>query len=184
MNDILNTYNYQTLGYENEFMTVYAFEDMIKSLDQTILIPLGKTIEKIRQVKTEEEISKMKVAAQIADNAFEHIVKWIKPGKTEREVALEIEFFMKQKGASKLSFETIVASGWRSALPHGVATEKVIESGDFVTLDFGCVYDGYCSDMTRTLVYGESNRRAKENIQYCIGSTIKDTRSCACRQKL
>ena len=182
VNDILNAYNYQTMGYENEFITVYAFEDMIKSLDQTILIPLGKTIENIRQVKTEEEISKMKVAAQIADNAFEYIVKWIKPGKTEREVALELEFFMKQKGASKLSFETIVASGWRSALPHGVATEKVIESGDFVTLDFGCVYDGYCSDMTRTLVMGKATEEQKKIYNIVLEAQLK-TQEAVCAGK-
>ncbi len=80
---------------------------------------------------------------------------------------------MKQKGASKLSFETIVASGWRSALPHGVATEKVIESGDFVTLDFGCVYDGYCSDMTRTLVMGKATEEQKKIYNIVLEAQLK-----------
>ena len=94
--------------------------------------------------------------------AFEYILGRIKEGVTEREIALDLEFFMKKQGATALSFDTISASGIRSAMPHGIATDKKIENGDFLTLDFGCVFEGYCSDMTRTVVVGKANDKQKE----------------------
>jgi Xaa-Pro aminopeptidase len=113
-------------------------------------------------VKTEKELEKMAKAADIADQAFHHIIGYIRPGVTERAVALELEIYMKKLGASALSFETIAASGVRSSMPHGIATDKIIEDGDFLTLDFGCVYDGYCSDMTRTVVVGKATQKQKK----------------------
>ena len=94
--------------------------------------------------------------------AFEYVLGRIKEGVTEREIALDLEFFMKKQGATALSFDTISASGIRSAMPHGIATDKKIENGDFLTLDFGCVFEGYCSDMTRTVVVGKANDKQKE----------------------
>jgi len=102
------------------------------------------------------------MAARIADKAFNRICKLIKPGITERDIALELEFYMKKLGATSTSFTSIVASGERSALPHGTATDKKIKEGEFLTLDFGCVYNGYCSDMTRTVVIGKANERQRE----------------------
>ena len=97
----------------------------------------------------------MKIAAHIADEAFHHILTFLKPGISENTVRDELEFFMRKKGAASSSFQIIVASGVRSSLPHGVASNKIIERGDIVTLDFGALYDGYCSDITRTVVIGE-----------------------------
>ena len=105
-------------------------------------------------IKTDAEIKILKEAADIADAAFKHILEFIHPGKTELEVSNELEFFMRKAGATSSSFDTIVASGVRSALPHGVATDKVIEKGDFVTLDYGAYYQGYVSDITRTIAVG------------------------------
>ena len=89
----------------------------------------------------------MKKAAKIADDAFAHIITFIRPGITELDVSNELEFFMRKQGATSSSFSIIVASGLRGALPHGVATNKIIESGDFVTLDYGALYEGYISDI-------------------------------------
>ena len=113
-------------------------------------------------VKDPEEINHIKEAARIADNGFKYILNIIKPGITEREVARDLEYYMASQGATGPSFATIVASGKRSSLPHGVASDKIIEKGDFVTLDFGCVYKGYCSDMTRTIVVGNPTEKQKE----------------------
>jgi Xaa-Pro aminopeptidase len=89
------------------------------------------------------------------------------------DVALELEYFMKKKGATGLSFDSIVASGKRSSLPHGVASDKIIEDGDFLTLDFGCVYNGYCSDMTRTIVVGKASERQKEIYNIVLNAQMR-----------
>lgn len=142
------------LGFEKDTVSYGTFE-LYKSKIQADLVPISGLIEKIRLIKTEQEINIIKVACEIADHAFTHILDFIKPGKTELEVSNELEFFMRKQGATQSSFDTIVASGLRSALPHGVATNKVIEKGDFVTLDYGALYNGYISDITRTVAVGE-----------------------------
>lgn len=111
----------------------------------------SECITALRSVKDKNEISLIKTAAEIADNAFCHILSFIKEGVTEREVAFEIEMFMRKNGASKTSFDTIVLTGKNGSMPHGVPTDTPIKAGDLVTMDFGCVYKGYCSDMTRTV---------------------------------
>ncbi|HGY8316120.1 TPA: aminopeptidase, partial [Escherichia coli] len=99
-----------------------------------------------------EEVEIIRLACGIADRGAEHIRRFIQAGMSEREIAAELEWFMRQQGAEKASFDTIVASGWRGALPHGKASDKIVAAGEFVTLDFGALYQGYCSDMTRTLL--------------------------------
>ncbi|MFJ7826763.1 M24 family metallopeptidase [Psychrobacillus sp. NPDC096623] len=160
-----------TLGFEKSDVTYSDFE-LYKQAIQADLVPLSGLVEKIRLIKTDEEISIIKAACRIADEAFEHIVNYIKPGMTELEVSNELEFFMRKKGATSSSFDTIVASGTRSALPHGVATNKVIEEGDFVTLDFGALYNGYISDTTRTLAVGEPSDQLKEIYQVVLDSQL------------
>jgi Xaa-Pro aminopeptidase len=148
------------LGFEEDhvsFSTFRSYREAIKA----DLVPLSGVIEKLRLIKTDSEIKILKEAAEIADAAFTHILTFIRPGKTELEVSNELEFFMRKQGAASSSFDIIVASGYRSALPHGVASEKVIETGDFVTLDFGAYYKGYCSDITRTLAVGQPSDELK-----------------------
>ena len=151
----------QTLAFEQDYMT-YASATQYKEKLDCNLEPISNLIEKIRMVKTAEEVSVLKDAAKIADDAFEHICGFIRPGLTELEVSNELEFFMRQQGATSSSFDIIVASGLRSALPHGVATDKVIEQGDMITLDFGALYNGYISDITRTVAVGEPSEQLKE----------------------
>ncbi|WP_040340658.1 M24 family metallopeptidase [Fictibacillus macauensis] len=145
-----------TLGFEEDYVT-YALHRTYRAAMQSVgtnLLGVSGMIEKLRLLKDSSEIKILKEAAQIADAAFSHIVTYIKEGQTELEVANELEYFMRKEGAASSSFEMIVASGWRSALPHGKASDKVIQQGELVTLDFGAYYKGYCSDMTRTVAVG------------------------------
>lgn len=150
----------QVLGYEEENLTCAEF-DRLQKLNLP-LQPMQAKISAPRKIKDKAEIAKIRAAEALGDAAFSNILSVLHAGMTEEDVALELEYFMRRNGAQKLSFETIVASGVRSAMPHGVASDKAIEKGDFVTLDFGCVLDGYCSDMTRTVVVGKADARQKE----------------------
>ncbi|GAE24588.1 aminopeptidase YpdF [Halalkalibacter wakoensis JCM 9140] len=143
------------LGFEQSHLTYEAHQIYSKQLEPVTLVPVSGVIESIRLIKSEEEVKIIQDAANIADAAFEHITSFIRPGITELAVANELEFFMRSQGAASSSFDIIVASGYRSALPHGVASEKVIEKGELVTLDFGAYYKGYCSDITRTVAVGQ-----------------------------
>ncbi|WP_110111288.1 Xaa-Pro peptidase family protein [Bacillus sp. CGMCC 1.16541] len=160
------------LGFEQDHMMYSQYQ----AYDQKVegeLLPVSNTIEKLRLIKSESEIKILKEAAKIADAAFEHILTFIRPGVTELEVSNELEFFMRKQGAASSSFDTIVASGYRSALPHGVATDKTIEKGEFVTLDFGAYYKGYCSDITRTLAVGEVNDELKKIYNIVLQAQLK-----------
>lgn len=158
--EIVKSLKESVLCIEEDFVTVSEFSKL--SGYGKKLKPFSKKIKKIRRIKDKEEIEKISVAEKLGDEAFSYIIDLVKPGKTEKEIAIELEFFMRRNGAFKTSFETICASGVRSAMPHGIATDKVIENGDFLTLDFGCVLDGYCSDMTRTVIIGEASQKQKE----------------------
>ncbi|MFZ7946862.1 MULTISPECIES: M24 family metallopeptidase [Bacillaceae] len=149
------------LGFEENDVTYSSYKVYEEEVEAE-LVPISGVIEKLRLIKTEAEIKILKVAADIADAAFKHILDFIRPGITELEVSNELEFFMRRAGATSSSFNTIVASGIRSALPHGVASDKVIESGDFVTLDYGAYYNGYASDITRTVAVGKPDAKLNE----------------------
>lgn len=147
--------NEKNIGFENEAVTVGEFERIKAAAPDKNFISAQSEINAPRRIKDEGEIKKIAEAERLGDEAFSHILNIIKPGMTENGVALELEFFMKKHGASALSFDTISASGVRGAMPHGRASDKTIEKGELLTLDFGCVFEGYCSDMTRTVAVGE-----------------------------
>lgn len=157
------------LGFEQEHLTYASFKNYEGAVDAE-LVPVSGLIEKIRLIKTDAEIKILKEAAEIADAAYTHILKFIRPGISELDVSNELEFFMRKAGATSSSFDIIVASGTRSALPHGVASDKIIEKGDFVTLDFGAYYKGYVSDITRTLAVGEPDAKLKEIYEIVLGA--------------
>lgn len=144
---------YANTGFENLSISYNDYLELNKKANK--LIPLGDKLLEFRSIKDDGEISNIQKAEEIGDSAFEKLLSYAKEGMTEREIALFLEFEMKKLGASALSFDTIVASGARGALPHGVATDKKISRGELVTVDFGCVYNGYCSDMTRTFAVGD-----------------------------
>lgn len=161
--NIFSKIDAESIGCEEEYLTVSEYKKFWKKMGQKKEFEnFQKIVNEPRRIKEAEEIKKISEAERIGDEAFEYILPRIKAGRTEREIAMELEFFMRQQGASGLSFETISASGKRSAMPHGTASGKVIENGDFLTLDFGCVFEGYCSDMTRTVVVGRADERQKE----------------------
>lgn len=153
--------NIQTLGFEKDDVTFGMYE-LYNEKVQAELKPVSGIIEKLRMIKSAEEIEILKDAAKIADDAFAHICTFIKPGVSELEVSNELEMFMRKQGATSSSFDIIVASGERGALPHGVASAKIIQSGELVTLDFGALYNGYISDITRTVAVGEPSEQMRE----------------------
>lgn len=151
-----------TMAVEDDSLSMADYTRLKSIAQRCEFVPKASEIRAMRMVKTNGELDKIRKAEELGCKAFEHILEHIKPGVSERDVALEIEYFMKKNGASGLSFDTIAISGTRTSLPHGVPTDKRIEKGDFVTLDFGCVLDGYCSDMTRTVVVGIANEEQKK----------------------
>lgn len=121
-----------------------------------------KIIDSLREIKTEEEVKNIVLAQRIAERAFKHILSFIKPGVSERDISLELDYFMLKNGAEALSFETIAVSGVKSSMPHGVPDGKKIDNGDFVTMDYGAVVNGYHSDMTRTVAVGKITDKQKD----------------------
>ena len=161
--ELLQAEGASRVGFEDEIVSVSTFnkwKDTYESV--TEWIPLGEALYGARQVKDEEELALLRRAEAIGDHAFSHILDILKPGLTELEVKAELEYDMVAQGAEGTSFDTIVASGLHSSMPHAVPTEKKLEVGDFVTMDFGCIYRGYCSDMTRTVVIGKANDRQRK----------------------
>ena len=143
----------QKLGFEDAYMTVADYRHYSEKL-HCQLVPATELLISLRQSKDEEEIQRMIAAQRIAEAALDQIVKEIKPGVTEKEIAARLQYLMLHYGAEDKSFDPIVVSGPNGSLPHGVPSEKVIQAGEFVTMDFGCIYHGYCSDMTRTVAVG------------------------------
>ena len=150
------------LACEGNFITHKQFLALEKNLKNTNLQPVNEFVEALRILKDDLEINNIDNAVKLADDAFKNILGFIKPGISEKELALELEFFMRRAGAEKAAFTFIVASGKRSSLPHGVASEKIIQPGDLVIMDFGAVYHGYHSDITRTVVIGTPTAKQSE----------------------
>ena len=147
-------------GFEGRVLTFDEYSKLKENLPEVELKSVE--VDSLRQVKDATEISNIRTACEIADKAFTEILNFIKPNVTENEVAAELEYLMKKFGAEKNSFDTIVASGWRGSLPHGIASNKKISNGEFVTMDFGAIYNGYCSDMTRTICVGKASDNQKK----------------------
>lgn len=156
------------LGFEEDFVTWAGYQLLSKVFPQAV----GLDVDHLRMVKDQLEIQAIGQAVAIADQAFHHILPFLKPGVREQDIALELEFQMRKQGAEKSAFDIIVASGVRSALPHGRASEKAIASGDFVTMDFGAVYAGYHSDMTRTVVVGQASDQQRQIYEVVLQAQI------------
>ena len=140
------------IGFEGKSITFDQYNSLREKLPEVELKSVE--LDSLRQIKDEAEIFYIRRACEIADKAFTEILNFIKVGMTENEVAAELEYLMRKFGAEKNSFDTIVASGVRGSLPHGIASEKKICAGELVTMDFGAIFGGYCSDMTRTICIG------------------------------
>ena len=162
LNELLEADGISQLGFEAEDMLYGTYNKLKEKLKVEELVPLGSEITAMRRIKTPKELEMIKRAEGIGDEVFTEILDFIKPGMTELEIAARIEYLLKVKGAQGISFNAIVASGVNSSMPHAVPTVKKIEKGDFLTMDFGCIYEGYCSDMTRTIVIGKASEKQKE----------------------
>lgn len=152
---ILKNNGVKTLGFEDTELTVREFEGLSASLKDFSLTGVGENINAVRSFKDDTELSYIKKAQSITDAAFSQVLNIIKAGITERDLAVELEYLLDKNGAEGLAFDTIIASGLNSSKPHAHPTDKVIQNGDSVTMDFGARYHGYCSDMTRTVFVGE-----------------------------
>lgn len=152
--------NIRILGIEKDNIKFKLHNEVTDKLQRQEIKPTTGLVEGLRIIKDEEEIEKITRAVKITDEAFDFILPHIKPGVTEKELALEIEFFMKRiKGAESLAFSTLIASGINSSMPHGTATDKKLAKGDLVIFDFGAKWDGYNSDMTRTVILDKPDKQ-------------------------
>jgi len=159
--NLLSENDVKTMLFEDAWVTCQTFESYKKLFEGINLLPAGNLIESMREFKDEDEIENIIKAQRIAEMAFEHILGFITPDKTEVDIALELEFFMRSHGATSTSFDTIAVSGTASSQPHGVPRYQKLEKG-FLTMDFGALYNGYCSDMTRTVCIGKADDEMKK----------------------
>ena len=161
LNQAIADFGVTRLGYEENYLTVAEFMGYEKDLNAQ-LVPMHKEISGFRAVKEEYELERMRKAQQITDAAFTEVLTRIEAGMTEKELAAELIYCLLKQGGEGLSFEPIVVSGPNTSLPHGVPGDRRLREGDFITMDFGVVYQGYCSDMTRTVALGYATDEMKK----------------------
>ena len=161
LNQAIEDFGVTALGFEEDYMTVAEFKHYEANLNAK-LVPYCKPINGFRDVKEAWELDLMRKAQDITDKAFAEVITRIKAGMTELELQAELIYCMYKNGATGLAFDPIVVSGPNTSLPHGVAGERVIREGDFITMDFGASYMGYCSDMTRTVAVGYATEEMKK----------------------
>lgn len=150
-------HGWKRLAFEGSAMSYSDYAKLGALLSGGAALELPVDLSALRVIKDAEEIACIRKAAQIADAAFSDILAFLRPGISEQAVAARLESTMRSLGSERPAFPTIVASGVRGSLPHGTATEKLIVAGEFVTMDYGAVYRGYCSDMTRTVCVGRAS---------------------------
>ena len=161
----IKDYNLKNIGFEADFITVEMYNQLTKCLPNEVFVPLAEELRLIRARKDETEIVLMKKAAKISSAALLSLIAQIKPGCTEKELALQLELNARKSGADQLAFEAIVAAGVNSALPHARPTDKKIKKGNLIVIDFGVKCEGYCSDETCTIAFGELTDKQKNAYQ-------------------
>ena len=160
INDAIADFGVTALGFEEVYLTVAEYNGYAANLNAK-LVPYNKQIASFRDIKEAWELELMRKAQNISDKAFSEVLPRIKVGMTELELQAELIYCLYKNGATGLAFDPIVVSGPNTSLPHGVAGERVIQEGDFITMDFGASYMGYCSDMTRTVAVGFATEEMK-----------------------
>ncbi len=154
INETLEKTGAKTVGFEDDYMSVASFKSYDAALECQ-LVPAGELMHQLRSVKDEEEIRRLTGAQRISERALADLLQEIRPGQTEKEIAARLQYLMLLYGAERMSFDPIIASGPNGSMPHAVPGDRKVQNGDFITMDFGCVYQGYCSDMTRTVALGD-----------------------------
>lgn len=163
----------EMIGVEGEDLKFLEYQRLkLKKLENNLLASEG-LVEELRRIKSAEELEKIERACQVADEVFGELLKIIKPGMTEQETALRLEVLMREKGAEGIAFESIVASGAGSAIPHYVTGMKKLQLGELVLFDFGAKYQGYLSDITRCLVLGKASDKQKKVYETVLASQEK-----------
>ncbi len=162
-----------TALWEEDYLTIQEGRELARLLGGQEPKSLNGLPERLRIIKDEQEIAAMQRAAAITDDAFTHLLTWLKPGVTERQAALELFVYMLGHGAQDLSFSTIAASGENASLPHAIPSDRVIREGDVVTFDFGCKVDDYCSDFTRTVAIGKIDPKLQEIYQIVLEANLR-----------
>lgn len=171
LKQVLQDQQITTLAFETDYVTFAQYQVWSRELGVQ-LEPVEGWVEKLRQIKDHQEIEAIRRSVRLADQAFDHVLGIIKPGIKEIEVAQELEFFMRRAGASGLAFDSIVASGPQSALPHAQPTERAVQTGEFLKMDFGCVVQGYCSDLTRTVGLGQVSEQHRRIYQIVLEAQL------------
>ncbi len=161
ISSIISENSVKSIGFEGDFVSYRQYNRLSERFPEAELVSISDTVESIRQLKSPEEIAVMQRAQDITDKAFAHILNVLTPNMTEIEVAAELEYVMRKSGADSVAFDTIAVSGDASALPHGTPRNVKLKSG-FLTMDYGAKLDGYCSDMTRTVVIGRADAEMKK----------------------
>ena len=161
LNETIADFGITALGYEEEYLTVAEYRSFEKGLHAK-LIPMHAQISGFRAVKEDWELELMRQAQRITDAAFAQVLPKIKAGMTEKELCAELIYCLLKNGGEGLSFDPIVVSGPNTSLPHGVPGDRKLQAGDFITMDFGVLYRGYCSDMTRTVALGHATEEMKQ----------------------
>jgi Xaa-Pro aminopeptidase len=165
--------DWQTVGFQSEWVSVASYQSVLdEGKGAFALKALREVVEPLREFKDEEEIERIRQAQQITDETFVHLQGWLRPGLTEQEVAAEILRFMLARGAEALAFPSIVASGPNAALPHAIPTGRKLEEGEPITIDMGARYQGYCSDMTRTICLGEPDAKLREMYEVVLRAQL------------
>lgn len=151
-----------TIGYEDNRITCSQLSAFRKMLPKKEFVPIGQQLDRLRYKKDEYEVAQIEAAQHINDKAFTKLLDFIKPGMTEFEIKVELEYQLRQNGAEGLAFDTIVASGANTSRPHSHVSRRKVAPGEFIILDFGARYNGYCSDMTRTIALGKPSQQMEE----------------------
>lgn len=175
--ETLKSANCLVLGVEGDDLSWGLGRRLADLMPATELKPADSLLNDLRSIKDETEVAMIRHAVEIAETALQDILPSIRPGKSEIEIAARLENAMRSQGASGPSFATILASGPRSALPHGVASERLVQAGDAIVIDFGCIWQGYCSDMTRTVFLGEPGELARKIYQIVLEAQIRSAAS-------
>ncbi len=161
LNDAIADFGVTTLGYEETYLTVAELMTFEEKLNGKLL-PYNEKIYGFRSVKEPWELDRMRKAQEITDIAFSEMLTRIKPGLSEKQLQAELVYSLLKNGADGMAFEPIVVSGPNTSMPHGVPGERIVQQGDFITMDFGAVYQGYCADMTRTVAVGYATEEMKQ----------------------
>ena len=169
--EVVDRCRVRELGFEEGYLSVADYNLWKEGLTAE-LVPAQKLVDALRAAKDDGEIALMTKAQEITDRAFSEILKFIQPGMTEQEIAAKLQYDMLRFGAEKMSFDPIVVSGPNGSLPHGIPSAKQVQQGEFITMDFGCKYGGYCSDMTRTVALGEPTGEMRKVYQTVLEAQL------------